>query len=63
MLDNRELLREQAVRAYEAMLRESEVSGLVWDFPDPLFGLWVDAEQRWALAADKFLGKAGVADA
>ena len=57
MLDNRELLREQAVRAYEAMLRESEVSGLVWDFPDPWFEAWVDAEQRWALAADKFLSK------
>ena len=57
MLDNRELLREQAVRAYEAMLRESEVSGLVWDFSDPWFEAWVDAEQRWALAADKFLSK------
>ena len=57
MLDDREMLRGQAVRAYEAMLRESEVSGLVWDFPDPWFVAWVEAEQRWALAADNFLSK------
>ena len=57
MLDDCELLREQAVRAYEAMLRESEVSGLVWGVAYPWFEAWVDAEQRWALAADKFLSK------